>query len=144
MSRPAGPTSPGYPQRPMSDPNSYRTGPGVFNVPGPSVWPGAQGPAPYAPHNAPQSPQPMRPMMHPPSGPGMTHMPPSMPQQKSRGLAWTMLALWLTLGFFVSLIAGVIMAIVIAGDDPPVQLSLVFTIFFYLVGAIVLVFIAKR
>ena len=71
-------------------------------------------------------------------------MPPSMPQQKTRGLAWTMLALWLTVGFFISLVAGVIVAMAIAGEDPPVQLSLIFTLFFYVVGAIVFIFIAKR
>ncbi len=119
MPQTSAPTLPAQGQAP------YSTGPGLFNVPNSSVW-------------QQQQPQPLQPQ---PSMP-VYHSTPA-PARKPRPVRWTLFVVWVVIGFFVSLIGGAIIALAIAGDDPPTQLTAVLSILLYLAGVVALLIWAK-
>ncbi len=123
-SQPYPPTSPSYPpQAPSYPPTSaptmpaggapFQTAQGLFNVPASSGW---------------QQPQ--------ASVAVPSYAPAVEPARKGRPVRWTLFVVWLILGLFISLVVAAIMAVAIAGDDPPTQLTGILTLLLYLAGVV--------
>jgi hypothetical protein len=60
------------------------------------------------------------------------------PARKPRTVRWVLFAIWLVLGFIISLFVGATIAVLIFGQDPPDALVWVLTLLLYLAGAITL------
>jgi serine/threonine protein kinase len=116
-------------QPPPQQQQNYQTAQGLFNVPGPSVWP----------NQMPSNPQQQMGMQVPmyASQPGVAA------PRKPRTVRWTLFAIWAVIGFFVSLIPGAVLAVAVAGDEPAPQVTLLLTLFVYFVGLVGLFVWAK-
>lgn len=97
----------------------FQTAQGLFNTPNQSSWPN-------------QAPQ------------GQMYAYPSVaPQKKSKVVQWTLFGLWVVLGFFISIFIAAILLVATVGDDVEPQITVIVTIFIYLLGVIGFFLLAK-